>query len=151
MFTRSLDRVRRPCRGLKKFFPTGSTTLLRLQLWRTRDCAHRSRHVVFFLFYFLERKLPDQSKLKEQPCSPWPCEPCAISIKTTLDRSRSIFQEVTSFPPRNKKSPSLLFNEPHSCIRVCSVSRCCGFTSQSTFSPGQSKELNFCAWSSGGS
>ena len=25
----------------REVFPTGSTTLLRLQLWRTRDCAHR--------------------------------------------------------------------------------------------------------------
>ena len=29
----------------REVFPTGSTTLLRLQLWCTRDCAHRSRHV----------------------------------------------------------------------------------------------------------
>ena len=29
----------------REVFPTGSTTLLRLQLSRTRDCAHRSRHV----------------------------------------------------------------------------------------------------------
>ena len=50
----------------RKVFPTGSTTLLRLQLSRTRDCAHRSRHVGLFLFFFLlERKVPAQSKLKE--------------------------------------------------------------------------------------
>ena len=50
----------------REVFPTGSTTLLRLQLSRTRDCAHRSRHVGLFLFFFLlERKVPAQSKLKE--------------------------------------------------------------------------------------
>ena len=51
----------------REVFPTGSTTLLRLQLSRTRDCAHRSRHVGFFFFFFflLERKVPAQSKLKE--------------------------------------------------------------------------------------
>ena len=62
----------------REVFPTGSTTLLRLQLSRTRDCAHRSRHVgllLFLFFFLLERKVPAQSKLKEQPCSPWPCEP----------------------------------------------------------------------------
>ena len=38
----------------REVFPTGSTTLLRLQLSRTRDCAHRSRHVglLLFLFFF---------------------------------------------------------------------------------------------------
>ena len=52
----------------REVFPTGSTTLLRLQLSRTRDCAHRSRHVgllVFLFFFLLERKVPAQSKLKE--------------------------------------------------------------------------------------
>ena len=44
-------------------FPTSSTTLLRLQLSRTRDCVHRSRHVgFFFLFSFWrERCLPKVS------------------------------------------------------------------------------------------
>ena len=43
----------------REVFPTGSTTLLRLQLWRTRDCAHRSRHFFFFFFLFWrERCLP---------------------------------------------------------------------------------------------
>ena len=36
----------------REVFPTGSTTLLRLQLSRTRDCAHRSRHVGLLLFFF---------------------------------------------------------------------------------------------------
>ena len=54
----------------REVFPTGSTTLLRLQLSRTRDCAHRSRHVglllfLFCFFFLLERKVPAQSKLKE--------------------------------------------------------------------------------------
>ena len=35
----------------REVFPTGSTTLLRLQLSRTRDCAHRSRHVGLLLFF----------------------------------------------------------------------------------------------------
>ena len=40
----------------REVFPTGSTTLRRLQLWRTRDCAHRSRHVgIFFFFSFGEK------------------------------------------------------------------------------------------------
>ena len=65
----------------REVFPTGSTTLLRLQLWRTRDCAHGVTPVTaccdIFLYCFLVRKVPAQSKLKEQPCStwPWPCEP----------------------------------------------------------------------------
>ena len=33
----------------REVFPTGSTTLSRLQLSRTRDCAHRSRHVGLLL------------------------------------------------------------------------------------------------------
>ena len=41
-------------------------------VWRTRDCAHRSRNVGFFLF---GEKVPAQNELKEHPCSPWPCEP----------------------------------------------------------------------------
>ena len=50
----------------REVFPTGFTTLLRLQLSRTRDCAHRSRHVGLLLFFFLlERKVAAQSKLKE--------------------------------------------------------------------------------------
>ena len=36
----------------REVFPTGSTTLLRLQLWHTRDCAHRSRYVGVFCFNF---------------------------------------------------------------------------------------------------
>ena len=45
----------------RKVSPTGSTTLLRLQLCLTIDCTHRSRHSVF---YFLERKLPAQVSWK---------------------------------------------------------------------------------------
>ena len=40
----------------REVFPTGSTTLLRLQLSRTRDCAHRSRHVGLLLFLFFDDK-----------------------------------------------------------------------------------------------
>ena len=39
----------------REVFPTGSTTLLRLQLSRTRDCAYRSRHVGLLLFFFLDK------------------------------------------------------------------------------------------------
>ena len=52
-------------------FPT-SSTLLRLQLWRTRDCAHRSRHVLFlflFLFFWREMHLPKVS-WKSNPAAP---------------------------------------------------------------------------------
>ena len=57
----------------REVFPTGSTTLLRLQLSRTRDCAHRSRHVglLLFLFFFFwrERCLPKVS-WKSNPAAP---------------------------------------------------------------------------------
>ena len=55
----------------REVFPTGSTTLLRLQLSRTRDCAHRSRHVGLFLFFFFwrERCLPKVS-WKSNPAAP---------------------------------------------------------------------------------
>ena len=56
----------------REVFPTGSTTLLRLQLWRTRDCAHRSRHVgsfFFFFFFWRERCLPKVS-WKSNPAAP---------------------------------------------------------------------------------
>ena len=57
----------------REVFPTGSTTLLRLQLWCTRDCAHRSRHVglLLFLFFFFwrERCLPKVS-WKSNPAAP---------------------------------------------------------------------------------
>ena len=36
----------------REVFPTDSSTLLRLQLSRTRDCTHRSRHVGLLLFLF---------------------------------------------------------------------------------------------------
>ena len=56
----------------REVFPTGSTTLLRLQLSRTRDCAHRSRHVGFlfcFFFFWRERCLPKVS-WKSNPAAP---------------------------------------------------------------------------------
>ena len=57
----------------REVFPTGSTTLLRLQLSRTRECAHRSRHVglLLFLFFFFwrERCLPKVS-WKSNPAAP---------------------------------------------------------------------------------
>ena len=41
----------------REVFPTGSTTLLQLQLRRTRDCAHRSRPVgLFFVFFSFGEK-----------------------------------------------------------------------------------------------
>ena len=52
LFTPSLGRVQNTVSRTREVFPTGSTMLLRLQLWRTRDCAHRSRHVGFFSFFF---------------------------------------------------------------------------------------------------
>ena len=57
----------------REVFPTGSTTLLRLQLWRARDCAHRSRHVglllIFVFFFWRERCLPKVS-WKSNPAAP---------------------------------------------------------------------------------
>ena len=58
----------------REVFPTGSTTLLRLQLSRTRDCAHRSRHVglflfLFFFFFWRERCLSKVS-WKSNPAAP---------------------------------------------------------------------------------
>ena len=64
----SLVRVRRPCRGLEKFFPP--------VLQRCYGCSFHAQEIVhtghgmlgyncFFSFFLLERKVPAQSKLKE--------------------------------------------------------------------------------------
>ena len=69
----------------REVFPTGSTTLLRLQLSRTRDCAHRSRHVGLLLFFFfLERKVPAQSKLKRVTLQP-------LALRTRFDHLKARF------------------------------------------------------------
>ena len=52
LFTPSLGRVRRPCRGLEKFFSHRFYNVVTAAAWRTRDCAHRSRHVWLLLFLF---------------------------------------------------------------------------------------------------
>ena len=66
LFIPSLVRVRRPCRGLEKFFPP--------VLQRCYGCSFHAQEIVhtghgmlgYFLFFFLlERKVPAQSKLKE--------------------------------------------------------------------------------------
>ena len=69
LFIPSLGRVRRPCRGLEKFFPP--------VLQRCDGCSFHAQEIVhtghgmlgyycFCLFFFLlERKVPAQSKLKE--------------------------------------------------------------------------------------
>ena len=57
----------------REVFPTGSTTLLRLQLWRTRDCAHRSWHVgifFFFLFSFWRERCLPKVRWKSNPAAP---------------------------------------------------------------------------------
>ena len=67
-FIPSLVRVRRPCRGLEKFFPP--------VLQRCYGCSFHAQEIVhtghgmldyycFCFFFFLERKVPAQSKLKE--------------------------------------------------------------------------------------
>ena len=88
-FTPSLGRVQKTVSRTREVFPTGSTTLLRLQLWRTRDCAHRSRHVGFFFFFLFsfffwrERCLPKVS-WKSNPAAPglanqvWPFKKRAL-------------------------------------------------------------------------
>ena len=86
-FTPSLGRVQKTVSRTREVFPTGSTTLLRLQLWRTRDCAHRSRHVGFFFlfsfFFWRERCLPKVS-WKSNPAAPglanqvWPFKKRAL-------------------------------------------------------------------------
>ena len=65
LFIPSLVRVRRPCRGLEKFFPP--------VLQRCYGCSFHAQEIVhtghgmlgFFCFFFFERKVPAQSKLKE--------------------------------------------------------------------------------------
>ena len=68
LFIPSLVRVRRPCRGLEKFFPP--------VLQRCYGCSFHAQEIVhtghgmlgyncFFVFFLLERKVPAQSKLKE--------------------------------------------------------------------------------------
>ena len=69
LFIPSLVRVRRPCRGLEKFFPP--------VLQRCYGCSFHAQEIVhtghgmlgyncfFFFFFLLERKVPAQSKLKE--------------------------------------------------------------------------------------
>ena len=79
----------------REVFPTGSTTLLRLQLSRTRDCAHRSRHVGLLLFFFcLERKVPAQSKLKRVTLQP-------LALRTRFDhlKARFVFPGKRSWLP----------------------------------------------------
>ena len=51
-------------------FPTGSTTLLRLQLWRTKDCAHRSRQVQFFFFLLWRDRCLPKVSWKSNPAAP---------------------------------------------------------------------------------
>ena len=72
LFTPSLGRVRRPCRGLEKFSPPVLQRCYGCSFSRTRDCAHRSRHVVFFLSFFLfwrERCLSKEG-WKSNPAAP---------------------------------------------------------------------------------
>ena len=65
LFIPSLVRVRRPCRGLEKFFPP--------VLQRCYGCSFHAQEIVhtghgmlgYFCFFLLERKVPAQSKLKE--------------------------------------------------------------------------------------
>ena len=67
LFIPSLVRVRRPCRGLEKFFPP--------VLQRCYGCSFHAQEIVHtghgmldyycFVFFLLERKVPAQSKLKE--------------------------------------------------------------------------------------
>ena len=67
LFIPSLVRVRRPCRGLEKFFPP--------VLQRCYGCSFHAQEIVHtghgmldyycFCFFLLERKVPAQSKLKE--------------------------------------------------------------------------------------
>ena len=65
LFIPSLVRVRRPCRGLEKFFPP--------VLQRCYGCSFHAQEIVhtghgmlgyncFFLFFLLERKVPAKSK-----------------------------------------------------------------------------------------
>ena len=67
LYIPSLVRVRRPCRGLEKFFPP--------VLQRCYGCSFHAQEIVytghgmlgyycFFFVFFLERKVPAQSKLK---------------------------------------------------------------------------------------
>ena len=74
IFIPSLDRVQRPCRGLDRFFPPGFYNFVTAAaLSHNRLCTPVAAFCVFFPSF--ERKLPAQSKLKKQPCSPWPCKP----------------------------------------------------------------------------
>ena len=68
LFIPSLGRVRRPCRGLEKFFPP--------VLQRCYGCSFHAQEIVhtshgmlgyycFVFFFLLERKVPAHSKLKE--------------------------------------------------------------------------------------
>ena len=67
-FTPSLGRVRRPCRGLEKFSHRFYNVVTAAALTHKRLCTPVTACCVFFLF--LEREVPAQSKLKEQPVAP---------------------------------------------------------------------------------
>ena len=68
LFIPSLVRVRRPCRGLEKFFPP---VLQRCYVcsFHAQDIVHTGHGMLgyncFFSFFLLERKVPAQSKLIE--------------------------------------------------------------------------------------
>ena len=77
-------------------FPTCVTTLLRFQFFRTmRLCPPVAAYCVFFFFFFflLSRKVPAQSKMKEQPRSP--------SLRTRFPGKRSrLADSQNSWPSR---------------------------------------------------
>ena len=71
LFTPSLGRARRPCRGLEKFFPP--------VLQRCYGCSFDSQEIVhtghgmlvfFFFFFFLERKCLPKVSWKSNPAAP---------------------------------------------------------------------------------
>ena len=80
LYIPSLVRVRRPCRGLEKFFPP--------VLQRCYGCSFHAQEIVHtghgmlgyycFFFFFLERKVPAQSKLKRVTLQP-------LALRTRFD------------------------------------------------------------------
>ena len=64
LFTPSLGRVRRPCRGLEKFFPPVLQRCYGCN-FDAQEIVHTGHGMLGFFLFLLERKVPAQSKLKE--------------------------------------------------------------------------------------
>ena len=93
----------------REVFPTGSTTLLRLQLSRTGDCARRSRHVGLLLFLFCSLLLSFLVKFQ-----------LALFVLSSQAMELEIMEAIRSFPLQfSFKARTVFF-----CLLLCSMRHC---------------------------